>query len=462
MVASLTDKQIQHLYWRAGFGITPKELKKVQSYSKKKLIDHLFEQSNAVKPLYVDLGILKKNPEQLTKDEKKEFRKLQNQKVLEMNTLWFQQMQKTEGILREKMTLFFQNHFSVRLRMPQIMLHFHNTIRKHALGNFGEMLMEVSKSPAMIRYLNNRQNRKGSPNENFAREVMELFTLGRDNKYTETDIKEAARAFTGWDFDKQFEFVFRKNRHDTGVKTVLGKTGNFNGEDIITILLKEQQTANYITEKIYRFIVNDSPDPKNIKTLAKAFYESNYDIESLLRDIFMSKWFYDQKNIGVKIKSPVDLITGLGRQFNTTYEKPKALFFIQRKLNQMLFYPPNVAGWPGGRYWVDSSTLMIRLKLGSIILNNGVIDIDIKDDMPENRMIQKKSKKTGLAKRIRATGDWNAFLPHLNNTSKKDLVDFLIQPQLSETAQKIIAASKNDNTQEFIVELLSLPEYQLC
>lgn len=463
MSNKLNDKQIQHLYWRAGFGISSLELKTIRSFSKKKIVNLLFEKSKNPKELYINLKQFEKDPRTLTQEEKKELRQLKNKKLLDINTLWFKQMQSSEGVLRERMTLFFQNHFAVQLRMPRVMLHFHNTIRKHTLGNFGDMLLEVSKSPAIIKFLNNRQNRKGHPNENFAREVMELFTLGRDNVYTEKDIKEAARAFTGWDFDRNGSFVFRKNRHDSGSKTILGNTGNYTGDDVIQILLNEKQTARYLVQKIYKYLVNDQIDQKQIEKLTSIFYEANYDITILLTSIFTSDWFYASENIGSKIKSPVDLITGLSRQFYIKYEKPKVLFFAQRKLNQILFYPPNVAGWPGGKYWIDSSTLMIRLKLASIILTNGVIDMQVKEDMPENMMMQSKHKKrTGLSKRIQAKGDLDKFLSHLETENKDALTNFLIQPKLSETAQKIVSQSQENETKDFIVELLSLPEYQLC
>src|SRR5262249_34193319 len=187
-----------------------------------------------------------------------------------------------------------------------------DVIRRNALGNFGDLLKEVSKSAAMLFFLNNQQNRKDHPNENFAREVMELFTMGRGN-YTEQDIKEAARAFTGWGANAGGEFVFRKFQHDTGEKTVLGKSGNFDGDNIIDILIENKQTARFITRKIYRYFVNDEVNEAIVDKLANKFYQSNYDISELMKEIFSSDWFYDPKNIGSRIKSPVELIVGIRR-----------------------------------------------------------------------------------------------------------------------------------------------------
>jgi len=171
-----------------------------------------------------------------------------------------------------------------------------NVIRKNALGNFKELLFEVSKSPAMLQFLNNQQNKKDHPNENFAREVMELFTMGRGN-YTENDIKELARAFTGWGYDKEGNFTERPKQHDTGAKTFLGKTGNFTGDDVLNIILEQKATAKFITAKIYKFFVNENPDQNNINKLSEELYTSNYDLKKLMQNIFSSSWFYDQKKM---------------------------------------------------------------------------------------------------------------------------------------------------------------------
>ncbi|MDH7444575.1 DUF1800 domain-containing protein [Aquimarina sp. 2201CG14-23] len=465
MSTTLTDKQIQHLYWRTGFGITSSELKIARKLSKSNIIDDLFSESRQSTELSMNFGILRKNPRDLSREERKELRKLRNQKMLELNILWLKQLAETKQVLREKMTLFFHNHFSVRLKAPRASLHLNNVIRKHALENFGDMLMEVSKSPAMLSFLNNRQNRKNNPNENFAREVMELFTLGRDNGYTEKDIKEAARAFTGWNFNKNGVFVFRKTQHDFGVKTVLGKTGNFTGEDVINILLDQKQTARYITEKVYRYFVNEKINPKHIETLTTTFYNSNYNIEILLRKMLMSDWFYDTQNIGVKIKSPVELIVGLSKPLKVQYKDPKVLLYLQRKLNQTLFLPPNVAGWPGGRSWIDNSTLMLRLKLASVTLNNGVIELHNNDDTKTTSMMREKlykKIKTQMERRVKATPNWKNFLASLEQKDKQELIDFIIQPQLSDGANKVIGKLDPINTKNFIIELMSLPEYQLC
>ena len=466
IMTSLSDKQIQHLYWRAGFGISSEELTATRKLTKDQIVNQLFSKSELETPLSIDFGALLKNPRELSREERRQLRKLRNEKMGELNTLWLSQLVNTKQVLREKMTLFFHDHFAVRLRTPRACLHLNNIIRKHALGNFGDMLLEVSKSPAMLIFLNNRQNRKDHPNENFAREVMELFTLGRDNGYTEQDIKEAARAFTGWSFNKNGTFVFRKQHHDFGTKTFLGRTGNFSGEDIIHILLEERQTARYLSEKLYHYFVNEKLNTNHVEELTDVFYNSKYDLKLVMNTMLKSNWFYDSKNIGTKIKSPIELIVGLSRTFDIQYEDPKVLLYLQRKLNQMLFFPPNVAGWPGGKAWIDNSTLMLRLKLASLTLNSGIIEWHDKGDMPEGVMMMRqeiyKRMKSKLQKKVKANPNWDTFLTNLEPKTNTELASFLIQPSLSKAAKKIVSILDASDTKNFVVELLSLPEYQLC
>jgi uncharacterized protein (DUF1800 family) len=288
-------------------------------------------------------------------------------------------MTTSDAQLREKMSLFWHGHFAsktVNILYDQELL---NVIRENALGNFRDLLTNVSKSASMIQFLNNNQNKKSHPNENFARELMELFTIGRGN-YTETDVKESARAFTGWGASLQGGFDFRPRQHDDGIKTFFGKTGNFSGEDILEILLAQKQTSVFITRKIYRFFVNEIADEEKINVLASQFFESRYDIRALMISIFTSAWFYDQKNIGSQIKSPVLWLVGMRRQLPMEIQNPLVQIVLERLLGQVLFSPPNVAGWPGGKHWIDSSSLMLRMRLPQIVFRSDVIISKPKDD----------------------------------------------------------------------------------
>ena len=321
-------KHIQHLYWRAGFGINIPEANKLTSLSIDKIVNQLFEFSN---PQYLQLATkddMQMGLKKLPVNEKKAVRKEQRELGETLNTTWLEQLATTTNPLLEKITLFWHGHFACRIENVYFVQELNNIHRKYALGSFRELLLAVSKSPAMLQFLNNQQNRKMHPNENFARELMELFTIGRGN-YTEKDIKESARAFTGWGFSRDtFEFEFREQQHDEGDKIFFGKKGNYKGEDIIDIILSDKRTATFLCRKIYRFFVNDTPDEMRIAELSDYYFNNDYNTEKLLRKIFTSDWFYDDKNIGKNIKSPIEFITVLSRTFNIKYNDRKDILEV--------------------------------------------------------------------------------------------------------------------------------------
>ena len=282
---------------------------------------------------------------------------------LELRTWWVAEMLSTPSPLTEKMTLFWHNHFATgqqKVRSASLMYRQNVMLRNYATGNFGAMLREVSKDPAMLIYLDGAQNRKGAPNENFAREVMELFTLG-EGHYSEQDIKEVARAFTGWSMDVDAgEFRFRRQAHDDGNKTVFGKEGKFNGDDIVTLLLQQPATGEFVVNKLWREFVSPEPDAAVVAQLAATWRAANYEIKPLLRAMFLSNAFWTSANRGVLVKSPVDLVVGSLRQFRFSVEDPAPFAVILRQLGQDLFNPPNVKGWPVGDAWLNTTTLLAR------------------------------------------------------------------------------------------------------
>src|SRR5258708_33547567 len=262
--------------------------------------------------------------------------------LMKLNLAWLERLRSTEDPLREKMVLFWHNHFEWRKELAYLAQQQNNLLRKHALGNFADMLLEISKDPAMLQFLNNQQNRKGHPNENFAREVMELFTLGRGN-YTETDIKEAARAFTGWGFNAKGEYQFRERQHDFDSKTFRGQTKDFTGEDIINSILEDKQTAKFISQKIISsFVSQEIPSVTLVDECAQSFYKSGYDIGKLMKLILSSDWFYNNEFVGNRIKTPVELIIGIQHQTMSQFADPQSLAFFHRPLGQLLFFQPNV------------------------------------------------------------------------------------------------------------------------
>ena len=282
---------------------------------------------------------------------------------LEIRSWWVAEMLSTASPLTEKMTLFWHNHFATsqqKVRSANLMYRQNVLLRNYAVGNFGALLREVSKDPAMLIYLDGAQNRKGAPNENFAREVMELFTLG-EGHYSEQDIKEVARAFTGWSIDADAgEFRFRRAAHDDGSKTVFGQAGKFNGDDIVTMLLQQPATSEFIVAKLWREFVSPEPDAAAVAQLAATWRAANYEMKPLLRAVFLSDAFWSPANRGVLVKSPVDLVVGSLRQFRFAVEDPAPFAVILRQLGQDLFAPPNVKGWPVGDAWLNTTTLLAR------------------------------------------------------------------------------------------------------
>ncbi|NJL73777.1 MAG: DUF1800 domain-containing protein [Saprospiraceae bacterium] len=429
-----TIQQINHLSWRAGFGFHPSAWEKVQSRSLEDAVKYLFRgQKNTVTLLTNQTSTRQSAIHDSSEEDQNEARMLEKQSVMQQNAQWIARMaDPSEDTFLERMTLFWHGHFACRITLGDLATAQLNTFRQHALGNFKDLVLAVAKDVAMIRYLNNQQNKKRSPNENFARELMELFTIGREN-YSEQDIKEAARAFTGWSSNLEGKFVFRPYEHDYGSKTFMGKKGDFDGGDIIDIILAREETALFLVTKIYRYFVNETIDEMMVKTLAKQFYQSNYNIAQLMRTIFESDWFYAPKNIGTKIKSPVELIAGVMRTLEVEFSSPFPLIRIQKTLGQTLFDPPNVAGWKGGNAWIDNATLMIRLNLA-----NGFIALsekrNTKQEDQETQELMDEAQASKIARLGNVKLNFQPLLQTLENQDKDTIFEtlshFLLQPQL--------------------------------
>ncbi len=452
--------QIFHLYSRLGFGISYAEAKQLQQKTLTEIVNNLIVSSSI--PTY--LNDIKKEDIPNRKDameegmNKKEFQQLINEKLQELNIAWVKKIISTKSNLVEKQTLFWHNHFACRIRDPFAMQELNNIHRKFAFGSFRDLLVEVSKSPAMILYLNNQQNKKQHPNENFAREVMELFTLGRGN-YTENDIKEAARAFTGWTVNKDTrDFEFKEKQHDADEKTIFNQKGNFGGEDLINMLISNKQTAYFITKKIYKYYVNETINEERVKQLADFYYQNQYNTGALIKKIVTSAWFFDGENMGCNIKSPIDYLVGLSRQFSITYSNYKLIFQLQRALGMQLFFPPNVAGWPGGKLFIDSSTLLLRMKLPSALLNNSELEVAEKIDDPDDQ-----AKEHIFAnKKLETEVNWTPILEETKGLEFDKLLKIYL---LKQPLQKVINKIKSDTAlgqKEMILKIVSLPEYSLA
>ncbi|RYD52191.1 MAG: DUF1800 domain-containing protein [Sphingobacteriales bacterium] len=471
-----------HLLWRAGFGPSLQQLPGLATSTPAQLWQNIVrdsqalpEQIEATMPQVDRAAIAAMDSEAGKKAALQAFRKESRQELQKLSSDWLQTLISGKAQLRERMAFFWHNHFATRVNRVDCNRDLLHVFRTHALGNFGALLTAVSTSPAMLSFLNNQQNRKKHPNENFARELMELFTLGR-GPYTETDIKESARAFTGWAYaptgnGDEVSFVFRKRDHDEGEKIFLGQRGAFDGEDILRILLQQKQTARFITTKIYRYFVNETPDPKQIEVLSQLFYDSNYDISTLLEALFTHVSFFDERNVANRIKSPIDLLVGINRMVPIQYGNPRGLVVLQNVLGQILLYPPNVAGWPMGKAWIDSSSLLLRMQLPFILAGSEPLTVAPKpnDDLQMGQKLPEQNfdQKPAIAPKLLQTRiDWTAWDAVLGQASDAQIASYvLIRPEKAPVAlarQAVTGTDQPNQTYQYLLRLMSLPEYQLC
>jgi uncharacterized protein (DUF1800 family) len=459
----LTQKQIQHFYLRTGFGETPQDLAKRKNLTKQQLVDGLFVDSKRIQSL-----VHIQNPIEKEVKNIKELRKSLNskKKTEELDLEWLKRMASTEAQLREKMTFFWHNHFATKMPLAYLMQEQNNTFRTHALGSFRDLLHAVSTDSAMLLFLNNQQNRKLSPNENFAREVMELFTLGEGN-YTEQDVKQAARAFTGWHVNKLGKFEINKQKHDEGVKTFFGRTGNLGGAEVIDMLLDNKDTARYICRKLYRFLINHTENNDFIEHMTEEFYGNDYNIEKLLRLVLLSDEFYLEKNVGVRVASPTELLVRYLRVFKLKFKIDKAIFRAQKVLGQVLFFPPNVAGWSEQMDWVDSSSLLYRMRLPLVFFGDYEMKSNAKQDPEESEMSGIVLKALGWQK---PEADWKGLLsvqiPQDESAMIEYILELFIQSRTDSidraSLKKVVdSSSKQARVKSLTMHVMALPEYQL-
>ncbi len=313
--------------------------------------------------------------------------------VQRLQAWWFERMTTTARPLEEKMTLFWHGHFATsaqKVPSARYNLDLNRLFREHAAGNFRALTIAVGQSPAMLRFLDNVQNVKKNPNENWARELMELFTLGQGN-YTEDDIKESARAFTGWTVHEG-AFALRERAHDLGPKTFMGRTGRFDGWDVIDIIFQQTAAATFICRKLFEFFAYQDPEPEIVEALSSSLRFHNYEIKPVLRQLFRSKAFYSSKAVGTQIKSPVQFMVQLARDLHLEEPPYGAMARASAQLGQNLFYPPNVAGWEGGRVWINANTLLARYNIPRTLVVAEMVDSD-EMSMMDTRDMERSRRK---------------------------------------------------------------------
>lgn len=386
-----------HLLRRAGFGGTSAEIGRVAAMPMNAAVDGLID--------FPDTGALPKPPEifdprqvirqklgselavalagsgtdrdMLRRELGKEIRKGERQSVIALQRWWIERMIATPAPLQEKMALYFHGHFTTATIQkgvtPQMTFDQNQLFRDNALGNLRELTWNVSIDPAMLIYLDNARNEAQHPNENYARELMELFTLGVDH-YTEEDVRQASRAWTGWIVVRRTgEARFAAARHDEGSKTFLGRTGNLNGRDVVEQIYRQPACADFWANSLLNYFVYNDPEPQLVGAVASLIRKNDYNLKPVMSTLLRSNVFYSSRAYRALVKSPVEFVTGTYKALGLQQIDLRA----QRALVQMgqiLFYPPNVAGWPGGANWLTSQTLIARANFVAALVNSPMMD----------------------------------------------------------------------------------------
>lgn len=346
-----------HLYRRAAFGADWGELESSVQLGHQETLDRLLTGREGASEFY------RATDEQARRLVEQPFKN-----TLELQSIWLHRMLRSPHPLLEKMTLFWHGHFATsyaKVAQVRLMQRQNDLLRHHALGNFGSLLLDISRDPALMVWLDTRQNVKGKPNENFAREIMEAFTLGHGN-FGEEDVREAARAFTGWRTVGQ-DFQVVDSEHDFGRKTVLGRTGPWGGEDVVRILLEQPETAQFVVRKLFRFFIteNQEPSPELIEPLADRFRDSDYNIAKLVGVMLRSNLFFSDLAYRQRVKSPIEFVLGMVNHLRTGECNVESSQLARQLdgLGQKLYSPPNVFGWEGGAAWINATTLLERQNL---------------------------------------------------------------------------------------------------
>lgn len=487
-----SDECARHLLWRAGFGGPPAQIAFLQNLGPEGAVDALlnFERTTgypADPPKDFDDSIMRPPSE----DQRKEIqraRRSQDEDALarirlarqqreqqdraQMDSLqrwWLRRLIETPRPMEEKLTLFWHGHFATSYRTIENSAHMliqNQLFRRNAAGNFGTLLHAIVRDPAMIGYLDNNDSRKEQPNENLARELMELFSLGEGN-YSESDIKEGARALTGYSFEHN-SFVFRKERHDEGTKSILGRNGVRDGEGFIDAILGRRESAQFIALKLYRAFVNDLPaegDARRgvialVKQLAGMIESAKFELRPMLRTLLLSEHFYDAANRLAHVKSPVELVVGMARSLGAPVRDLGIVIDALDLMGQNVFYPPSVKGWDGGRSWINTSTLFVRQNIANFLLTGKLpkgYDREAGTERHDARplMMEASERLDGREK------DAEALAPFL--------VTFCLGRPLAPARQSIVteylrsfAKVDDQSVARTLALICALPEYQVC
>ena len=475
-----------HLMNRAGFGGTPDEITRLTTILPSAAVN-LFIDYDKVPDSTPSPAWAHPDPEraeklrainQATGDEKqqlqKEERQMQQLQMQELRGWWLQRMDKGPRPFQEKMVLFWHGHFATsmeKVRDTYLMWRQNELFRRLALDNWQRILEEVATDPAMLIWLDQAQSRKDHPNENFAREVRELFTLG-EGHYTEKDITEGARALTGWSYDRQTEkFVERPGFHDDGEKTFLGKTGNLNGSDVLAQIVAQPQAARFITAKLWTFFAGEPPSEDLNTALAAKFREGYNNFKPFMRSMLLSEEFYSPKIIRNQVKSPVEWLVGSCRMLERELPGPVVCAALTRNLGQDLFAPPNVKGWDGGLAWITTNNLLARYNQADTLVQGDFTPLE------GANVAKKPAQEKQIDRRLRNvrlnSADVTKLFTGQERNDKAALIKALekrfLQASLSEKQERTLRdyldarVSLDDGDIRGAIRLvMSTPEFQLC
>lgn len=491
-------EEARHLLWRAGFGGTVKQIQTLAGWGLEKSVNYLVDyEKNDLnwKPAPVEFradiirppnaedrmeaeaarklpaGIEKETALAKLRVRKQNAEQEDRVQMREVQQWWLQRMIETPRPLEEKLVLLWHGHFATSYRTVEDSWHMYaqnEMFRKNASGNFGDMLFGIIRDPAMIAFLNNNESRKNKPNENLARELMELFSLGVGN-YTEQDIKEGARALTGFTF-RDDSFVFDKNNHDANSKTILGRQGALDGDDFVKAILERRDCATFVARKLYKHFIHDYPSGRKafdaagervIADLASTLISSRYELKPVLKKIFLSQHFYDMAVRGEQIKSPTQLVVGAVRSLNSPVRDMSRLNDAMGRMGQDIFFPPSVKGWDGGRAWINTATMFVRQNIMVFLLSG---------KRPEGKDPLAEQEPFNVAAMLAQLRD---AYPDASPENPSALIDGLLrftigrtQPAGRDSLDQFLAANKDKPIEQTVMKLMllitAMPEYQLC
>jgi uncharacterized protein (DUF1800 family) len=476
-----------HLLNRAGFGGTPAEIEHLQHLGPEKAVAFLVDYEN-IPDTSANPEWAKPDPDRLVRYEKiraadaetrrmlvQEEQKKQRQEIVELKYWWLERMARGPRPFQEKLTLFWHGHFATsmqKVRDAYLMWRQNDLFRQKGTGNWLDLLIATAQDPAMLIWLDQAQSRKEHANENFAREVMELFTLG-EGHYTEKDVTEGARALTGWAYDRvDQEFDERPRIHDNGSKTFLGHTGNLDGEDVLEIIVNDPQSALFITRKLWIFFAGQEPSEELNTALANEFRASGNNFKPLLHTLFRCQEFYADSIIRNQVKSPVQWLVGSVRVLQRDLPAPFICYALTRNLGQDLFEPPNVKGWDGGLSWITTNNLLARYNEAAILVQGDVAPLKAAFaglGLKPNATARVENRLQNM--RLRSVNVEKILSPQDRDNKNKliaALEQRLLQSKLSARQEQILrdylngqAELDDDTIQNAIRLMMSTPEYQL-